>query len=147
MNQKENYSLQNITFENTKMQKEKILECLKERGLRITRQRSAILDVVLESECTCCKEICFKAAKRQENVGIATVYRMINTLEEIGAISRRNLYQVRLDKKEEKFKVILDDDTCWQLSGENLKKIMDAGLISLGYMKNRHIKKIELEKM
>lgn len=147
MEQKELYSAQNITYENTKMQKEKILECLKERGFRITRQRIAILDIVLESECTCCKEICFKAAKRQENIGIATVYRMINTLEEIGAISRSNLYQIQFEKREEKCKVILDDDTCWQLSGENFKEVVNAGLMSLGYIKNRQIKKIELERI
>lgn len=145
MDQREFYSTQNLTYENTKMQKEKILECLKERGFRITRQRVAILDIVLESECTSCKEICFKVAKRQENIGIATVYRMINTLEEIGAISRSNLYQIQFEKKVEKYKLILDDDTCWQLSGEHFKEIVNAGLVSLGIMKDRQIKKIELE--
>lgn len=28
------------------------------------------------------------------SIGIATVYRMVNKLEEIGAISRRNMYKV-----------------------------------------------------
>ena len=39
----------------------------------------------LQEECTCCKEIYFLASKKDPNIGMATVYRMINLLEEIGA--------------------------------------------------------------
>ena len=32
--------------------------------------------------------------KQDSRIGVATVYRMINALEEIGAISRKNMYKV-----------------------------------------------------
>lgn len=76
------------------IQKEIIIQKLKEKGCRITKQRLILLDVILSEECSCCKEIYYKAAKKDSRIGAATVYRMINSLEEIGVISRRNMYKV-----------------------------------------------------
>ena len=67
------------------MQREEILERLREQGCRITKQRQLLLDIILQEEYSCCKEIYYKAAKQDSSIGIATVYRMINTLEDIGA--------------------------------------------------------------
>lgn len=77
-----------------KMQREMILQRLKEQGCRISKQRLALIDIILENECSSCKEIYYKAVRMDEKIGIATVYRIINMLEEIGAISRRNMYKV-----------------------------------------------------
>lgn len=70
------------------MKKEIIIQKLKGKGGRITRQRLILLDIILEEECSCCKEIYYKAVGKDEKIGLATVYRMVNTLEEIGVISR-----------------------------------------------------------
>ena len=67
------------------MQKEAILNRLRQRGCRITKQRMLLLDIILEEECSSCKEIYYKASKIDSSIGSATVYRMINMLEEIGA--------------------------------------------------------------
>ena len=75
-------------YRRTQMQKEMIIQKLKEQGCRITKQRLMLLDIILEEEFSCCKEIYYKASKLDDKIGSATVYRMINTLEEIGAISR-----------------------------------------------------------
>lgn len=82
------------TTEQTKKQKEIIVSKLRERGCRITKQRLILLDVILENDCACCKEIYYRASKLDKGIGSATVYRMINTLEEIGAINRRNMYKI-----------------------------------------------------
>lgn len=50
-------------------QKEYILQKMKERGCRITAQRRIILDVILEEECSCCKEIYYKASEKDERIG------------------------------------------------------------------------------
>ena len=81
-------------YKRTQMQKDLIIQKLKEQGLRITKQRLILLDIVLEEDCSCCKEIYYKASQKDDKIGSATVYRMINTLEEIGAISRKNMYRV-----------------------------------------------------
>ena len=74
-------------------QKEVIVGKLKDSGCRITKQRLILLDVILEGECGSCKEIYYRASKIDRS---ATVYRMINTLEEIGAIDRKNMYRVQV---------------------------------------------------
>ena len=73
------------------MQRERIIKELRERGYRITRQRQVLIDIILENEYSCCKEIYYKAVQKDENIGSATVYRMLKTLEEIGAIARNKL--------------------------------------------------------
>ena len=77
-----------------KMQREMILQRLKEQGCRITKQRMVLLDIILNENCSSCKEIYYKASRIDSKIGTATVYRMINTLEEIGAINRRNMYKI-----------------------------------------------------
>ena len=45
------------------MQTEILLQHLKENGCRITKQRRILLDIILQEECTSCKEIYYKAIK------------------------------------------------------------------------------------
>ena len=79
-------------YEKTQMQRE--IQRLKEQGCRITKQRMVLLDIILNENCSSCKEIYYKASRIDSKIGTATVYRMINTLEEIGAINRRNMYKI-----------------------------------------------------
>ena len=81
-------------FQTNEMKKEQIVEMLKSRHCRITRQRLMLLDIILEEECACCKEIYYQVREKDHTVGIATVYRMIKTLEEAGVIDRRNMYRI-----------------------------------------------------
>ena len=80
--------------------KEQIIEKLKENGCRMTKQRKILLDIILEEECASCKEIYYKAAKRDPSIGMATVYRMVKTLEEAGLIQRKNMYRIDYDMGE-----------------------------------------------
>ena len=59
------------------MQKDLIIQKLREQGCRITKQRLMILDIILQEECSCCKEIYYKASKLDSRIGSATVYRKI----------------------------------------------------------------------
>lgn len=81
-------------YERTQMQREIVIQRLKEQGCRITKQRMVLLDIILNENCSSCKEIYYKASRIDSKIGTATVYRMINTLEEIGAINRRNMYKI-----------------------------------------------------
>lgn len=74
-------------------EKEQIIAKLKAHGCRITRQRSELLDIILENKCSSCKEIYYRASRVDSSIGIATVYRMVNALEEIGAVKRRIVYE------------------------------------------------------
>ena len=81
-------------YEKTQMQREIVIQRLKEQGCRLTKQRKVVLDIILNENCSSCKEIYYKASRIDSKIGTATVYRMINTLEEIGAINRRNMYKI-----------------------------------------------------
>ncbi|MGN1331471.1 MAG: Fur family transcriptional regulator, partial [Lachnospiraceae bacterium] len=85
---------QSTAYSQSAMEREEIINLLRQEGYRITRQRLALLEVILENECVCCKEIYFQVHKKMPQIGIATIYRMINTLEEVGAIKRKNIYQI-----------------------------------------------------
>ena len=49
--------------------KEQIIEKLKENGCRITKQRKMLIDIILENECSSCKEIFYKASQADEKIG------------------------------------------------------------------------------
>lgn len=68
-------------YERTQMQREIVIQRLKEQGCRITKQRMVLLDIILNENCSSCKEIYYKASRIDPKIGTATVYRMINTLE------------------------------------------------------------------
>ena len=74
-------------------EKERIIAKLKANGCRITKQRMELLDIILENRCSSCKEIFYRASRQDESIGIATVYRMVNALEEIGVASRPIVYE------------------------------------------------------
>lgn len=79
-------------------QKEQVIDEFQKRGMRITQQRSMLLDVILEGNWTNCKEIFYEARKRDPKLGMATVYRTVSTLEEIGVLTRSYQYSFVSDK-------------------------------------------------
>lgn len=130
------------------MQKERIIEKLRERGCRITKQRRMLLDIILEEECSCCKEIYYKASKMDKTIGTATVYRMINTLEDIGAISRNTMYRISCKedcRARNKCRIELDDGTMLQLTQGQWNQIVESGLKTCGYTSTQNVKNVVLE--
>ena len=128
------------------LSKEDIIAMLKANGLRLTQQRKLIVDVIVDEEYSCCKEIYFMAHRKDSSIGVATVYRMLNVLEEIGAISRKNIQKTNCtgrccDMKggctvitEESKKIVLSEDDLQ----EALKYIMEKN----GYEKVEEIKAV-----
>ena len=108
--------------------KEQIIEKLKENGCRITKQRKMLIDIILENECSSCKG-------------------MINALEEIGAINRKNMYKVDCaqDCPEDGGCIImLDDDTIFKLTETGWNKVIREGLKHCGYVKDQKVTSIKL---
>ena len=120
--------------------KEQIVEKLKENGCRITKQRRMLIDIILENDCSSCKEIFYKASRADEKIGVATVYRMINALEEIGAISRKNMYKVECPEECRQ-----DDDTTYHLTDQNWNRVVQEGLKQCGYLKDQKIAEIKIQ--
>lgn len=135
-------------FHRTKMQKEMVLQKLREKGCRITKQRQILLDVILQEECASCKEIYYKASSMDSSIGAATVYRMVNLLEEIGAISRKNMYKISCSTgcdKENACRIELDDHTVCLLSAQNWYEVISEGLKACGYVNRQKITSVMVD--
>lgn len=133
-----------LSYQRTQMQKEMIIQKLKERGCRITKQRQLLLDIILEEDCSCCKEIYYKASCMDENIGTATVYRMINTLEEIGALNRRNMYKISCEETNvaNACTIEFEDHTTLELSANKWNQIILSGLQACGYATGQNVRSI-----
>ena len=115
--------------------KDEIIERLKENGCRITKQRKILIDIILENDCASCKEIFYKASQEDKKIGVATVYRMINALEEIGAISRKNMYRIESGENcAGGCDIVLEDDTVFRMPKEKLDQIVRDGARRCGYL-------------
>lgn len=137
-----------VNYHRTKMQKEMVLQSLKENGCRITKQRRVLLDVILQEECASCKEIYYKATAVDSSIGAATVYRMVNLLEDIGAISRKNMYHISCGmncNKENACVIELDDQTIRRLSSGEWYKVISEGLRCCGYVDAQKVASVVVE--
>ena len=135
-------------YHRTRMQKEMVLQRLKENGCRITKQRKILLDIILQEECASCKEIYYKAAALDSSIGAATVYRMINLLEEIGAISRKNMYRISCGMncdKEGTCIIELDNQSICRLSSGEWYNVISEGLRCCGYVDEQKVSSVIVE--
>lgn len=126
-------------------EKDKILGLLRSRGLRVTKQRRLILDIVFEQECTCCKEIYYQASKKDKSIGIATVYRMVNVLTDLGVFQVNVPYRLSghmPDVCRNGCRVILKDQSVIELNQEEWQNILEDALAKKGYSKNLEIDRV-----
>ena len=103
-------------FHRTEMQKELVIQKLREKGCRITKQRQILLDVILR--------------------------------EEIGAISRKNMYRISCClncDKEDACTIELDDHTVCRLSAQNWYKVISEGLRACGYVDSQNVTKVMID--
>lgn len=139
---KEKDLLLNQPFTSIHKKKDIIIEELRNSGCRITQQRKIILDIILGNDCSCCKEIYYQAVHKDPSIGIATVYRMIKKLEEIGAIDRKNQYQVsceRFEEVENRNIVLHHKDHFVEIKEEQWLSEFKEKLKQYGYIKNEDI--------
>lgn len=73
---------------------EAVIRQLKEKGYRITVQRKMLLQIILSNEYSSCKEIYFAAKSRDSKVGIATVYRTVQLLEDMELIHKEMVVHI-----------------------------------------------------
>ena len=143
--------------------KERIIEQLKRSGCRVTKQRLMLIDVILEGKCNCCKEIYYQASLKDPSIGPATVYRMVNTLTDIGvlkvatlkpqtalgsgsgAISRKNMYRISDDGNKMECMVELEDGTVLDLPEDKWTAVIKSGLDACGFSGGQNVRNITLK--
>lgn len=125
------------------------MQRLREKGCRITKQRQILLEIMLEQDCASCKEMYYRANAVDSSIGVATVYRMVNALEDIGVFSRKNLYKISCGMecdKENACVITFEDDTFCQLSAKKWYKVITEGLKVCGYGEGKRISSVEVER-
>ena len=82
-------------------------ENLKEKGYKLTPQRRAILDIIIEKEGQhlTAEEIYDEVKKRCPDIGLATVYRTVLLLEEVNVI-----YQLDLNDGCSRYELVHSDE-------------------------------------
>lgn len=136
------------TYQKTEMQKEIVIHKLRQRGCRITKQRLILLDIILGEDCSSCKEIYYKASKLDHKIGSATVYRMVNTLEDIGAINRKNMYKIACGENcsiTNACTIELENAEVIELSANEWNKVITAGLQARGYIQNQKLTSVNVK--
>ena len=71
-----------------------IIKQLHKNNCRMTNQRRLLLEIILEHEYASCKEIYYEAKKRNMKIGIATVYRTIQLLQDLNLIRKEMKIQI-----------------------------------------------------
>ena len=121
---------------------EETLQKLDKSGLRMTVQRRHIIDILTKSQCSSPKELWYEARQYVPDLGIATVYRLINRLEQIGVLAKnRNL---GINRVQPKLGVISNaqGQVVRSRMPLQLTELVRLGLISCGVIGNNN--KIEL---
>ena len=140
----------NNQYEKNAGRRERILDELKRNGFRITSQRKLLIDIILSDECSCCKEIYYKAVHEDPSIGIATVYRMVKTLEEIGAIDRKNLYRISCDENcefQDGCVLVLKNKEKVTLSMEDFREAVNEVLRRKGYRSEEKVETVILNSL
>ena len=88
--------------QNDDMRREEFFEILKKAGFRLTNQRQTIIDVLIEGEAEHgnIQLTWEKAHEKDPSIGIATVYRTVGLLSDMGL-----LYRFSLDEGFERFEL------------------------------------------
>ena len=133
-------------YQSVHMQKDMVIERLKEQGFRIKKQRKLLIDIILSETCSCCKEVYILASKKDSGIGMATVYRTVDALERVGALKRRSSYQLcnQNRKKCQSCLVELEDSSTVALDYASMEKIIENGLLKCGLSKGKKVKGITL---
>lgn len=136
-----------LRYQSGDMKKDTIIEKLKEKGYRITKQRKLLIDIILEEPCACCKELYILASGRDPGIGAATVYRTVDALEQIGALKRKTAYQLCCQDHTTVCRsclVELEDNSTVELDYRFVEKIIEKGLKDYGYSNGKRVKSIML---
>ena len=111
-------------------EKDKILELFRNKGMRITKQRKLILDIVFEQECTSCKEIYYQA------------------LGELGVFQTHTPCRLDpfLQEPKNGFRVILKNQKEVEFTGDEWRKLLTDALQKKGYAEAPEIERVVLNK-
>lgn len=126
---KENRNINNV-------QREKVVARLRKEGFRITKQRILIIDTLLEHRFECKKAVCYYVQQIDSSIGMATVYRFLQVLEQMEVLKPENSYMVQVEQKlcqEQKCTVFMNNNKKLVLKPSEWKQAIMSLVEKKGY--------------
>lgn len=115
-----------------------VIQEMRKRGYRITEQRKILVDIILKDKHHCCKEIYYEALKHDPTIGMATVYRTISALQDMG-ILKRDFSRPALSNVwncGKRCRIILErGESVREEDSEALYQLIQSFLLERGYLK------------
>lgn len=126
------------------MEKEEAIRRLREKGFRITRQRKVLIDIILSRACDCCKEVFFLARQIDPGIGVSTVYRTIDALEQVGALKRKNSYELCSQKGKicRGCCIEFENHKTIELDSSSLERVIEHGIKKCGLSDGEKVRSI-----
>ena len=133
-------SICTLLYSDRSNQEKMVIELLRKQGFRITKQRKILIDIILNENYSCCKEVYVLASKKDSRIGLATVYRTMEALEKVGALERRSVYQLceQNNKKYPSCLVELEDHSMVKLDYSLVEKMIEQGMQECGFKNQRY---------
>lgn len=91
------------------------------------------------------RKFIIRQSLKDPSIGPATVYRMVNTLEQIGAISRKNMYRISDEGNKMECMVELEDGTVLDLPEDKWTAVIKTGLDACGFSGGQNVRNITLK--
>lgn len=123
---------------------EETLRKLEESGLRMTVQRRHIIDILTNSDCTSPKELWYEAREFVPDLGIATVYRLINRLEQIGVLQKQRSLGMRPEVPQLGTIHSGKGHRVYKSKGADLTELVRLGMISRGIIGPNNVIQLSL---
>ena len=120
------------------------LRKLEQSGLRMTVQRRYIIDILMKNQFTSPKELWYEAKEFVPDLGIATVYRLINRLEQIGVLSKQRNLGMRPETPELGTIKSGRGQKTLDARGTDLRELLRLGLISRGIIGHNNVIQLSL---
>ena len=118
---------------------DKFTQALRSSGIRITRQRAALLEIIAQSEDhPDAVELHRRAADAVPGISLSTVYRTLSALEEHGVIQRLQFQGdtarfEHADLEHHDHMIDVDSGEVMEFQSEEIEALQDALAASMGY--------------
>lgn len=70
---------------------DQIVGAFRKKGCRVTEQKKQLVYIILKNPGCSCKELYYLARKKDREIGRATVYRTVHSLEALGFVKKDNV--------------------------------------------------------
>ena len=113
--------------------KQQCIDKLKKAGIKMSKQRMELLDLLFSGKFNCTKELFYEAQKNHPELGMSTVYRFLNVLENLAIIGNSKILDLKCSECAFRLGSLKDSEGREiKANGISLTELVRLGLIAKG---------------